>query len=143
MTELIERELELPASPDAVWTALTDPTWLAEWFADRAELELWPGGEVRFTIEEQTRTGWVEEATPPPSDPGEGATGRLAFWWEPDDRLGGSPSRVELELVGTANGTRLRVVETRPLDVLDVIGIPLGDASALGGKRFGPALVAA
>ncbi|MGI8715252.1 MAG: SRPBCC family protein [Solirubrobacteraceae bacterium] len=143
MTDLIERELELPASPGAVWAALTDPTWLTEWFADEAELELWPGGEARFTIDEQTRTGWVEEATPPPADAGEGAIGRLAFWWEPDGGADGSPSRVELELIGTARGTRLRVVEARPLEVLDVIGIPLGGTSALSGRRFGPALVAA
>ena len=36
--------------------------------------------------------------------------------------------------------TRLRVVETRPLDVLDLIGIPLPRISR---KSLGPALVAA
>jgi hypothetical protein len=36
--------------------------------------------------------------------------------------------------------TRLRIVETRPLEVLDLVGMPL---PGHGGHRFGPALVAA
>jgi uncharacterized protein YndB with AHSA1/START domain len=139
MTDLIERELTLPVSPEAVWEALTDPEWLREWLADEAELQLRPGGDARFRIGEDTRTGWVEEVTPP----AEGATGRLAFWWEQD---GEPASRVALELTETDDGTRLRVVESRPLDVLDLVGIPLAGPGGLGtpdGNRYGPALVAA
>ena len=50
-------------------------------------------------------------------------------------------SRVELAL--TAIGperTLLRVVESRPLEVLDLVGIPL---PGHGGATHGPALVAA
>jgi uncharacterized protein YndB with AHSA1/START domain len=139
MTDLIERELTLPAPPEAVWEALTDPGWLREWLADEAELELRPGGDARFRIGADTRTGWVEEARPPV----DGAVGRLAFWWEQD---GEPASRVVLELTPTADGTRLRVVESRPLDVLDLFGIPLAGPGSLGmpdGNRYGPALVAA
>jgi uncharacterized protein YndB with AHSA1/START domain len=140
MTDLIERELELPAPPEAVWEVLTDPGWLQEWLADEVSLELAPGGDARFRIGEETRIGWVEEVTPP----SEGATGRLAFWWETD---GEPASRVALELTHLAEGTRLRVVESRPLDVLDLVGTPLGGSADavgdLGGERFGPALVAA
>ncbi len=50
MTDLIERELTLPAPPEAVWEALTDPDWLREWLADEAELQLRPGGDARFRI---------------------------------------------------------------------------------------------
>jgi uncharacterized protein YndB with AHSA1/START domain len=139
MTDLIERELTLPAPPEAVWEAVTDPAWLREWLADEAELQLQPGGDARFRIGEDTRTGWVEEVTPP----ADGAAGRLAFWWE----LDGEPaSRVALELTPTDDGTRLRVVESRPLDVLDLVGIPLGGRGSNGmpdGNRYGPALVAA
>jgi uncharacterized protein YndB with AHSA1/START domain len=137
MTDLIHRELELAATPADVWEALTDSAWLESWLADVVLLELWPGGEARFTIGEDVRTGWVEEVTPPAlsqSDPG---TGRLAFWWAQD---GEPASRVELELRPTADGTRLRVVETRPLQVLDLVGIPL---PGTGGVSYGPALVAA
>jgi uncharacterized protein YndB with AHSA1/START domain len=139
MTDLIERELTLPAPPEAVWEAVTDPAWLREWLADEAELQLQPGGDARFRIGEDTRTGWVEEVTPP----ADGAAGRLAFWWEPD---GEPASRVALELTPTDDGTRLRVVESRPLDVLDLVGIPLGGRGSHGlsdGNRYGPALVAA
>ena len=43
----IERRIALRASPARVWTALTDE--LGTWFADRAELDLRPGG-----------AGWLE-----------------------------------------------------------------------------------
>jgi uncharacterized protein YndB with AHSA1/START domain len=139
MTDLIERELTLPAPPEAVWEALTDPDWLCEWLADEAELQLRPGGDARFRIGDDTRTGWVEEVTPPT----DGTAGRLAFWWEQE---GEPASRVALELTHTDEGTRLRVVESRPLDVLDLVGIPLNGTGGFGthdGSRYGPALVAA
>ena len=44
MTDLIERELSLPASVADVWRAITDPQWLSGWLADDVELELLPGG---------------------------------------------------------------------------------------------------
>lgn len=48
----------------------------------------------------------------------------------------------ELEATEPA-GTRLRVVETRPLEVLDLVGIPVRSAGGAGGASYGPALVAA
>src|ERR1039457_5642738 len=48
MTDRIERELVLPASPGDVWRALTDPDWLSQWLADEVTLELRPGGDARF-----------------------------------------------------------------------------------------------
>jgi uncharacterized protein YndB with AHSA1/START domain len=137
MTDLIERELELPASPSEVWQALTDPASLEAWLADEVDLELWPGGEARFTLGGQVRTGWVEEVCPPRDGDRSSAAGRLAFWWGADGEVA---SRVELVLAATERGTRLRVVETRPLQVLDLVGIPL---PGHGGAGFGPALVAA
>jgi uncharacterized protein YndB with AHSA1/START domain len=122
-----------------VWEALTNPDWLREWLADEAELQLRPGCDARFRVGEETRTGWVEEATPP----ADGAAGRLAFWWEQE---GEPASRVALELTAADDGTHLRVVESRPLDVLDLVGIPLRGAGGQGtpdGNRYGPALVAA
>ena len=134
MTDLIEREMDFAAAPEAVWEALTDPDWLGSWLADAVELELWPGGEARFEFGDSVRTGWVEEV----AAPGEEQTdGRLAFWWAED---GEPASRVELSLSALDPGTRLRVVETRPLQLLDLVGVPL---PGQGGQRFGPALVAA
>jgi Activator of Hsp90 ATPase homolog 1-like protein len=139
VTDLIERELDLPASPTDVWRALTDPAWLAGWLADEVELELRPGGEARFRLGEEHRTGWVEEITPPASHhPDEPSAGRLIFWWT---RAQEPASRVELVLIGLSDAvTRLRVAETRPLEILDLVGVPL---PGHGGGSFGPALMAA
>lgn len=137
MTELIERELTLPAEPGTVWEAVTDPAWLSTWLADAVELEPWPGGEARFIIDDATWTGWVEEVSPPVAGGDESGTGRFAFWWAAD---GEAASRVELELSPVREGTRLRVLESRPLQILDLVGIPLPGQS---GRRYGPALVAA
>jgi uncharacterized protein YndB with AHSA1/START domain len=125
MTDRIERELELDAPVQEVWDAITSDGWLA----DEVSFDLLPGGEAEFRSADETRTGWVEEALAP---------SRLAFWWSADEE---PASRVELTLVPDGDwGTRLRVVESRPLEVLDLVGIPLGRP---GGTTFGPALVAA
>jgi uncharacterized protein YndB with AHSA1/START domain len=140
VTELIERELELPYLPDELWRALTDQGWLESWLADAVDLELRPGGDARFVVGGETREGWVEEVRPPePGDRG-GRSGCLTFWWQAEDA---SPSRVCIELTPTEGGTRIRVVEARPLDVLDLVGLPLPGQGHLGERRFGPALVAA
>jgi uncharacterized protein YndB with AHSA1/START domain len=136
VADRIERICELDAPPSAVWRALTDPTWLCSWLADEAELELIPGGEARFVVEGRERNGWVEEIIPP----ADGRSARLTFWWQE----GSEPaSRVTFELAPSEVGTRLRIDETRPLEVLDLVGIPLRSVGGAGGSSFGPALVAA
>ena len=133
MTDLIERELDLPAAPADVWRAITDPEWLSGWLADEVALDLRPGGEARFEFGDEVRDGWVEEVSAP-----DGGAGRLAFWWARDDE---PASRVELVVIEIdERQTRLRVTETRPLEILDLVGIPFGGP---GGVRYGPALVAA
>jgi uncharacterized protein YndB with AHSA1/START domain len=125
MTDQIERELLLPAPPEQVWDVITEPGWLAS----QVELELFPGGEARFVDADGDRTGWIEEAV---------EAERLVFWWSADDE---PASRVELTLEPEPDGyTRLRVVEARPLKVLDVTGIPLPGGG--GGAQRGPAMVA-
>lgn len=130
--ERIERELLLPASPEEVWKIVTGP----EWLASDVRLELVPGGDASFTSEDGSKTGWVEEAISPRT--AEGISGRLVFWWATD---GEPASRVELTLSGEGDDvTRLRVAETRPLEVLDVVGVPLPGA---GGSSSGPAMLVA
>jgi uncharacterized protein YndB with AHSA1/START domain len=132
MTHLIERQLLLPASPREVWDVITGPGWLA----DDVRIDLSPGGDALFRSRDSIKTGWVEEACPP--DDAAPTTGRLAFWWA----CGGDPAtRVELTLEPEgASATKLRVVEARPLELLDLVGTPLPGA---GSRSFGPALVAA
>lgn len=137
MTDLVHREIHLPSSPADVWEAVTEPAWLESWLADAVSLDLRPGGEARFTIGDRVRTGWVEEVAAPAADENRAGDGRLAFWWAED---GEPASRVELTLSPIDDGTRLRVVESRPLDLLDLVGVPLPGQD---GRRYGPALVAA
>jgi hypothetical protein len=136
MSDRIERRLWLAAPPEEVWDVITSTGWLA----DEVELELWPGGDAAFRSADWERTGWVEEASPPAC--GEDGAGRLAFWWATD---GEPASRVELTLDPARgwdgpDGTRLRIVESRPLDLLDLVGTPL---PGVGGATYGPALLAA
>jgi uncharacterized protein YndB with AHSA1/START domain len=128
MTHRIERELVLDASAAEVWRALTDAQWLEEWLADEVFLEPRPGGEARFRLGDSVRRGWVEEISE--------RDGRLAFWWADGEE---PASRVELVITEEDGGTRLRVTETQPLEVLDLMGLRL---PGLGGGTYGPALVA-
>ena len=105
MDPIVEREMELSASPEEVWESLAEPAWLAE----DASIELRPGGEVRAG----DRSGFVEEVDEPR---------RLAFWWGDD---GKESTRVELTLEEAPEGTLLRVAESRPLAVLDLVGADL------------------
>lgn len=124
MTERIERELWLAATPEAVWETITSDGWLAE----RVTFDMRPGGDAHFYSDGQIRSGWVEDVSAPE---------RLSFWWAVDDE---PASRVELRIEAHADRTRLRIVETRPLEVLDLVGLPLPGP---GGASYGPALVAA
>jgi uncharacterized protein YndB with AHSA1/START domain len=125
MADRIERILSLPAPPETVWEVVTSDGWLA----DEVDLDLRPGGDAQFRSQQSSKTGWIEEAMAP---------ARLAFWWTLDDE---PATRVELTLEPDDDGgTQLRVVESRPLDVLDLVGTPL---RRVGGAQFGPALVAA
>lgn len=125
MSDRIERELTVPATPDEVWEAVTGDGWLA----DEVEMTLEPGGEARFACGDWAKTGWVEDVRAPE---------RLTFWWATD---GEAATRVELTLEPRGDdATTLKVVETRPLDVLDLVGMPV---YGIGGPSFGPVLVAA
>lgn len=124
MIDRVQRELVLSASPQQVWEAVTTACWLAE----DVRLDLRPGGDASFRSSEAVKTGWVEEVWAPV---------RLAFWWAAD---GEPATRVELTLERDHDATRLRVVESRPLERLELVATPLPGA---GGSSFGPALVAA
>ena len=98
----LTREITLPATADEVWRSLAEPTWLGE----DASIDMRPDGEVRAG----ERTGFVEEVDEPR---------RLVFWWSQPDE---DATRVELELEEDGEETHLRVVESRPLALLDLYG---------------------
>lgn len=51
MIGAVEKTLQLKASPDRVWKALTDPAELGRWFPDRTDLEPAMGREGWFDWE--------------------------------------------------------------------------------------------
>ena len=70
----VTREVVLEAPVEEVWSALTEPERLAEWFANDVELELEPGGEGVFRWDDgEERHAVVEEVEP---------ERRFAFTWD-------------------------------------------------------------
>lgn len=98
----LTREITLPASADEVWRTLEEPLWLGE----NATIELHPDGEVHAG----DRTGFVEEIE---------EERRLVFWWAAPDE---DSTRVELSLEEDGDVTHVRVIESRPLAMLDLYG---------------------
>lgn len=133
MDHAVEREIEVAASRDEAWDALTSPKRLAEWLGMDVELDLEAGGEAIFhAADGRERRGFVEEVTPPE---------RLVFWWGDQ---GADPTRVELELEEADARTRVRVTESRPFTRLDLYGvdaIPIGRPES-GGPQLSVPLAA-
>ena len=105
-------ETIVPVAPEEAWEAVTDPEQLSQWLGDDAEIELEPGGDLRVREGDVERAGFVEEVDAPR---------RLVFWWSVDD---GEASRVEVDLIEEADGTRVRVIESRPLEQVEFLASP-------------------
>jgi len=110
----VAREVTLPAPPDEVWEALTDPGQLAAWFGGDLEIDPTPGGVTRYRGDDgEVRIGAVREA-----EPGR----RLSFeWWTPSEGRRDA-SRVEFDLEEVDEGTHLTVIESRPAVIEAQIG---------------------
>jgi uncharacterized protein YndB with AHSA1/START domain len=104
----IVREIVVAAPPERVWEVLTRPEYLPRWFtADRAEIDLRPGGTLQLTWAEHgtglARVERVEEPT------------LFSFRWalEPGvEPTPGEETLVEFTLAEKGDGTLLRVVES-------------------------------
>jgi uncharacterized protein YndB with AHSA1/START domain len=95
----VERETILEAEPDRVWEALTDEELLSDWFAERARIDPWEGGDVEFDCDDGERRGTVQRFE---------EERELAFTWSRD---GQGESLVTFSLEPVEIGTRLIVVE--------------------------------
>lgn len=109
-SDSIEREVQIDAPVDTVWSIVTEPQNIARWFASSAEVDLRPGGDLLFRFESgMDGKGIVEKVEPPHL---------FTFRWtspEPERDMvaaQGYYTTVELSLRAEGQGTLLRVVES-------------------------------
>lgn len=107
----VEREMEIDASPEAVWRALTDAAELMRWFPPEAEVTPGVGGEIRLKWGEH----WDGRCAIQEWVPG----ARLVYTWmeniAPPDVETGQPSKpllVDFLIEGRGGKTVLRLVHS-------------------------------
>ena len=113
----IEREVVIDAPVEVVWRTITEPEQIRQWFADRVELELEPGGRGLMGFEDRAFPLVVEALEPPT---------RFSFRWNHpagEQPAAGNSTLVDFMLVGEGERTRLRVVESG----LELLTWPVGD----------------
>ena len=104
-TAPIVRSVEVRATPQRVWTLLTQPEELVRWWPDVAEFEAREGGRVRMVFEANSSVvnGRVTRFDPP--------TG-LCFTWE-REQSPGAPTQVEFTVTDLGAGRcRVEVVHS-------------------------------
>ncbi len=108
----IEREIVIDAPIEVVWNSITEPDAIAQWFADRVELDAVPGGRGVLVFEngggESTHVApLVVEAVERPT--------RFAFrWCHPEGATPTLENSMLVEFTLAAQGpecTRLKVAE--------------------------------
>jgi uncharacterized protein YndB with AHSA1/START domain len=105
---VVQRRVEIDASPETVWEFLVDQEKATRWMGEKASFDPRPGGEYRVdVIPGNTTSGEFVEVDPPR---------RLVFtWgWEPGPN-GANPvppgsSTIEIELETDGEGTILHFV---------------------------------
>jgi len=115
-TRRFETAIELPASPEEVWRALTDPEELARWFPLEASVHPGIGGEVRWAWGE--RFDWVTriESWEPGTRLRLAQAASLPFDLAGAPIAGGSAATatiaIEFTLEKSGGGCRLRLVHS-------------------------------
>jgi uncharacterized protein YndB with AHSA1/START domain len=108
----IQREILIEAPVQTVWAMVTEPSQLAGWFADAAEVDLRPGGEGTLVFDDRAANQKatvrlrVQTIEPPHT---------FTFRW--DYPAGAQPDEsnsllVEFSLTEESGNTRLRVTES-------------------------------
>jgi uncharacterized protein YndB with AHSA1/START domain len=106
----VEREVQINAPIEVVWSIVTEPKHIGSWFSDAAEVDLRPGGDLLLTWESLGSTVAIVERVEPPH--------AFAFRWvspEPERDPAareGHFTLVEFLLRAEGDGTLLRVVES-------------------------------
>ena len=123
----IEREVVIDAPVEVVWRTITEPEQIRQWFADRVELELEPGGRGLMGFEDRAFPLVVEALEPPTL---------FSFRWNHpagEEPAAGNSILVEFRLVGEGERTRLRVVESG----VELLVWPVGDKERFADEHRG------
>jgi uncharacterized protein YndB with AHSA1/START domain len=99
----VTRTVELDATVDEVWTALTDDRERAAWFGGDGTIDIRPGGVGEVCAPD----GSVQRVQVDTVEPGR----RLGWRWSP--MSGGAASDVEFVVESLPQGARLTVTERR------------------------------
>lgn len=99
----VTRTVELDATVDEVWTALTDDAERAAWFGGDGQIDIRPGGVGEVSAPD----GSVQRVEVDTVEPGR----RLGWRWSP--KSGGAVSDVEFVVESLPRGARLTVTERR------------------------------
>jgi uncharacterized protein YndB with AHSA1/START domain len=96
MRDILHKEVEVPCEAEEAWGHVIDPSWLG----DDGELTATPGSEGWVKSGDDIRYLVVEEVE---------EERRLAYRWASFTE---EPTRVEIELSPTAEGTRITISES-------------------------------
>ena len=121
----IERVVVIDAPVEVVWRTITEPEQIRQWFADRVELVLEPGGRGLMGFEDRAYPLVVEALEPQT---------RFSFRWNHpagEEPAAGNSTLVEFTLLGEGERTRLRVVESG----LELVAWPVGEKQRFAGDH--------
>src|SRR5215831_14896381 len=97
----VEKEVFINATPQRVFQALTEKEDLERWFVQKAEVDLRPGGAIRFEwAPDAVEMGTILVCEPPH---------RLSYSWEV---LEPTATTITFELTAENGGTRLHLIHT-------------------------------
>lgn len=101
MTQAVKKELFLNATPQRVFQALTEQAEMERWFVRSAEVDVRPGGALRF----EWALDMVETGRTLVFEPSH----RFSYTWE---AFSPSPTRIVFEVAAEQDGTRLHFTHT-------------------------------
>jgi uncharacterized protein YndB with AHSA1/START domain len=126
MSELtITRTVQIGAHRSAVWAAITQPELISEWFGDRTELDLRPGGTGSLGWDAYGTVRFVVQEVDEPN--------AFAFRWARDfdtDPTPGGSTLVRFSLSDRDGGTQLTVVESGWDEVIGDVEKGMADNTA-------------
>jgi len=102
--DVIERVIDIAASPETVYLLLTDPREYVKWKGRAAELDPHAGGTFHVSFKDAAVRGEYVEVVP---------NRRVVFTWgweAPGAAVGPGGSTVEIDLEPRGQGTRLHLV---------------------------------